>query len=229
MGTVKLCVFAHAVLRLMMVLGLYPPAHSKPVCGHDNDTSRAMGMQFGGYRFIWNDLVPYAPERNANVKQTILRTSSDDGLLSDLVADCYRRMLVFIDSEQSKGRTPLVMVAGGTANAAFRMFPLQDPAQPAFSVACFKIVHYQCFTALIDVPHPSAHLMTGGYPPRTALLNDSMSVARALLSNPRSTPVDVLRHVSESTQKCHAANAQAIATLELPGCVGSWFMTTSCT
>jgi hypothetical protein len=52
------------------------------------------------------------------------------------------------------------MVAGGTANAAFRMFPLGDPA---FSVAGFKIVHYQCFTALIDVPHPSAHLMRSGY------------------------------------------------------------------
>jgi hypothetical protein len=32
------------------------------------------------------------------------------------------------------------MVAGGMANAAFRMFHLPDPIQPVLSVAGFKIV-----------------------------------------------------------------------------------------
>ena len=189
-----------------------------------DDSSRAIANVLGSFNFFWNDLIPYAPDQNRDVDQMLLRTLLDDGLLSELVVAYEQRMQNFITSEQSKGRTALVVVAGTTANAAYRLFPLpDDPVLNVFPVAGFKIVQYRRFTALLDVPHPSAHLMKGMAPVPAAIFKESIAVAGALLVNPRSTSDELLRQVSASAQNRHDNNAHAIAELKLPGCEGSWF------
>jgi len=53
-------------------------------------------------------------------------------------------MKEFIDSAVAQGRRPLVVVAGGTANAAFRQFKLPAAISTAY-IAGFQIVQYQSF------------------------------------------------------------------------------------
>jgi hypothetical protein len=63
----------------MQILALYPPSGSNPGNEYDNATSREIAKIVGDQKFEWNDLYPYAPVANKNVKQLRLRQLLDTG------------------------------------------------------------------------------------------------------------------------------------------------------
>jgi hypothetical protein len=155
----------------------------------------------------------------------MLRKLVDDGAVPALVVAFQQRMEDFFKSEKEKGHTPLVVVAGDTANAAFDQFKL--PAAVSIDyVGGFRVARYPDFTALLGAPHPSAHLkaltptrLSGA----RALFRETFTVAARLLEHPGSTAEELEGHLSLTERQRHESNAQAIDELKLPGCEGSWF------
>ena len=76
---------------------------------------------------------------------------------------------------------------------------------------------------MVDVPHPSAHLMTGRRRQSVEVFQDAFSIARVLNEDPHANCDTIFSRVSEATLDRHKKNAEAIETLELPGCIDSWF------
>ena len=218
------CIFEHidSDLKQVQLLALYPPAGSVPSKEYDNLTSMELAKIFLGYYFHWNDLFPFVPARNDDVNQALLMKLLLDGKICNLVDNFHLRMLGFISSEQNRHRRPVVIVCGRIANKAFQQFKISMPSS-VISISTFKILQYKDFTAMVDVPHPSAHLMTGRLKQSVEVFQDAFSIARVLNEDPHANCDTIFSRVSEATLDRHKKNAEAIETLELPGCINSWF------
>ena len=218
------CIFEQndSDLKQVQLLALYPPAGSVPSKEYDNLTSMELAKIFLGYYFQWNDLFPFVPARNDDVNQALLMKLLLDGKICNLVDNFHLRMLGFISSEQNRHRRPVVIVCGRIANKAFQQFKISMPSS-VISISTFKILQYKDFTAMVDVPHPSAHLMTGRLKQSVEVFQDAFSIARVLNEDPHANCDTIFSRVSEATLDRHKKNAEAIETLELPGCINSWF------
>ena len=98
------------------------------------------------------------------------------------------------------------------------------PTFPSVTYFCtFRIKQFPTFTALCDVPHPSAHLRTGCEPESRQLFVDAFSTARELNCNPCATPDVLCNLLDENVRLRQQCNAEAISELQLPDCKGSWF------
>ncbi len=101
-----------------------------------NDTSAKIAGVIGNYNFDWNDLFPFAPIANTGVDQRLLRQLLDTGKIDELVRRMQLRMHAFIEDESVKGHHSVVVVAGGTANAAFKKFSGLVPISTFLSQEC---------------------------------------------------------------------------------------------
>jgi hypothetical protein len=218
------CIFEHndSDVKQVQLLALYPPAGSVTSNEYDNRTSMELAKIFLGNYFQWNDLFPFVPARNDDVNQELLIKLLLDGKICNLVDNFHLRMLGFISSEQNRHRRPVVIVCGRLANKAFQQFKISMPSS-VIRISTFRILQYKDFTAMVDVPHPSAHLMTGRLKQSVEVFQDAFSIARVLNEDPHANCDTIFSRVSEATLDRHKKNAEAIETLELPGCINSWF------
>ena len=112
-----------------------------------------------------------------------------------LVTAMQLRMNAFIADESGNGFQPVVVVAGETANAAFKLFSLVAVSED--QLCGVRVARFNNFTALLDAPHPSAHLRTGCAPQPCALFRTAFQLACRLNLQPSSTREELLEHVSE--------------------------------
>ena len=73
-GEITPCIFKHkdSEDKNVLILAMYPPSESVPTSEHKNRTSNEIQKIMQGFRFVWEDLFPFAPDRNADVDVTEL-------------------------------------------------------------------------------------------------------------------------------------------------------------
>lgn len=73
-GKITPCIFKHkdSEDKNVLILSSYPPSESVPTAEHENRTSNEIQKIMQGFRFVWEDSFPFAPDRNNDVDQKLL-------------------------------------------------------------------------------------------------------------------------------------------------------------
>jgi hypothetical protein len=180
------CIFVHNIsdAKQVHIFALYPPSGSVPSQEYSNMTSLVIAKLFHGFNFQWNDLFPFVPTCNKAVKQALLMQLLLSGDVANLVHDLQLRMMEFISSENDRRRRPVVIVCGSTANKAFELF-IQPMPSSVLRISTFSILQFENYTAMLHLPHPSAHLMDGCRPNSVEFFQDAFSIAWILNEDPQ--------------------------------------------
>jgi hypothetical protein len=242
-----LVIFTHSAASLkekVIIAGLFPPAKADENLQHQNATSREIASVLVAMGFQWSDLYPVSPTERANefdqaAALHAMTAKTPDGKI--VLTSFHKRLFGMLqDATRNGDKMPVVAWAGKTQAAALEWMGALGWVQlvdaPAAAYRSVGDVQYArmsmrsptaggapvTFLGVVNVVHPSAHLMAKRRPEDVSRFRSDWDCVRAikaavLANNSGALPtvLDVTALVAAATAERTAAKIKAFDELDI--------------